>query len=249
MKNSNGIDVDAKVVKEIVGIVNDSIGDRIKEDVRKQRLRTQNSTPTRIWDLLNTSLCEHFESDDCMSYITKRGPWQMVMLFEKKSGFLFTFMREKRFAQLAQDSKRKNMHYLDMLTRHLNSDLQGSQNQMSLFEKRFNDQDQLQEAIDKLLKDLHKDDAIIQRHILVLFESSHYVLNSVRAVMIDSNLDIVAEVDWSEHIVAEESTIVGYTSGTSVMDSPTRGLKLTKKAAERKRTNPLKESKEGVKAK
>lgn len=242
MEKNNTIDVDPKVAQTIVGIINDSVGDRIKEDVRQQRLRTQNSTPTRIWDLLNTSLCECFESEDCMSYITRRGPWEMVMVYEKKSECLFTFMREKRFAQISQDGKRKNMHYLDMLARHLNSDLHTAYNQISLFEKKFDDQERLQEAIDKMLRALYEDDVVIQRHILILFESAHYVLNSVRAVMIDSNLNIVAEDNWTHYIMAEESTIVDHTHGiNSVMDNPSRGLKLTNKASQRQKTHPMKE--------
>lgn len=226
------------IVREIVmRSISEAVGDLIKEDVKRNRLRTHNGNGGRIWDFLNTELCEGFNSPDCMAYVTQRGPWEMVMVYERESKRLFTFMREARFATIRKEAyKRRRMHYLDMLTRHLNKELLAPVGQTSLFENKFDDQDDLHELVGRLLCTLQRDGAVIERHVLVLFESQNYQLTSIRAVMLDSNLDIVTEENWSNKIIANDSVIVDSVDvPNDPANDPNRGLRLTSKAAARKK--------------
>ncbi|WP_195986073.1 DUF5986 family protein [Clostridium sp. D33t1_170424_F3] len=241
--NKNTLEVDPAIRSIITQCISDAVGDKIREDVRLHGLRTQNSTPTRIWDLLNTDLCRHFNSPDCMAYTSKRGPWEMILVYEKQSGFLYTFMREKRFAEIrAKVGKRRRMHYVDMLVRHLNSDLKAPIEQLSMFPTHFDDEARLAESIQTLLANLLEDGAIVRRHVLVLFESARFVLTSVRAVMVDTNLNIVSEQNWSSSILVEESVIADQVKEPKdPANTPARGLKLTAKATARKESNPLRQ--------
>ena len=239
--NKNTLEVDSNIKAIITQCISDAVGDKIKEDIRLHGLKTQNSTPTRIWDLLNTDLCRHFNGPDCMAYTSKRGPWEMILVYEKQSGFLYTFMREKRFSEIrAKVGKRRRMHYVDMLVRHLNPDLKAPIGQTSMFPIHFDDEAQLAESVQALLVNLLEDGAVVRRHVLVLFESSRFILTSVRAVMVYTNLDIVAEKNWSSSISVEESVIAEQVEEPkNPANAPTRGLKLTAKAAARKESNPL----------
>lgn len=241
--NNNTLEVDSKIKAIITQCISDAVGDKIREDVRLHGLRTQNSIPTRIWDLLNTDLCHHFNSPDCMAYTSKRGPWEMILVYEKQSGFLYTFMREKRFTEIrAKVGKRRRMHYVDMLVRHLNPDLRAPVGQMSMFPVHFDDETQLAESVRTLLANLLEDGAVVRRHVLVLFESARFILTSVRAVMVDTNLDIVIEQDWSNAISVEESVIAEQVDEPkNPANVPARGLKLTAKAAARKESNPVRQ--------
>lgn len=226
------------IVREIImRSISEAVGDLIKEDEKRNRLRTRNGNSGRIWDFLNTELCEGFDSPDCMAYVTQRGPWEMVMVYERESKRLFTFMREARFATIRKETyKRRRMHYLDMLTRHLNADLLAPVGQTTMFENAFVDQDNLHELVSRLLRDLQRDGAIIERHVLVLFESQNYQLTSVRAVMLDSDLDIVAEENWSGKITARDSVIADTVdTPNDPANDPNHGLRLTSKAAARKK--------------
>jgi len=226
------------IVREIVmRSISEAVGDLIKEDVKRNRLRTHNGNGGRIWDFLNTELCEGFNSPDCMAYVTQRGPWEMVMVYERESKRLFTVMREARFATIRKETySRRRMHYLDMLTRHLNNDLTAPVGQTTMFEKEFVDQDDLHELVSRLLRDLLRDGVVIERHVLVLFESQNYQLTSVRAVMLDSNLDIVAEENWSSKISARDSVIADTVdTPNNPANDPNHGLRLTSKAAARKK--------------
>ncbi len=234
MSNNELNNINTKIVSKIVDDIHDAVGDGIKEDIHK--LKTYNSRASRIWDLINTNLLNSFDTIDCMSYDSMRGPWQMVMIYEKETGFLFTFMREKRFVELQNGTvTRKNMHYIDMLTRHLNSDLISETYQLRLFPISYNDEELLGEKINILLKKLKEDGAVLNRYVNVLFDSSNYQLNSIRATMIDSYLNIVYEQDWTEFINAQES-IVAEKVARDI--APTKQLTLTKKAIARKKSSP-----------
>lgn len=226
--------INENIITAIVNCVND-VPDIMKEDIRRNGLKTQNSTPTRIWDHLNTALCNAFNSPDCMSYITRRGCWQLVMVYEKESGNLYTLMRESRFLEVQREIKKgNNKHYVYLLARHLNNDLLKNIGQQSFLSEN-EDEKQLKEAVEKIFLDLNDDGMIVKRHVLVLFESDEMGLHSIRAVMVDSNLDIVLEQDWSEYISIEDSIIVEKTEkSNSPAENPSRGLELTKKATLRK---------------
>lgn len=250
------LQIDPKIKSIIVKCLCDAVEDKIKEDIQLHGLKTQNSTPTRIWDLLNTDLCNHFNSPDCMAYDTKRGSWGMVLVYEKQSNYLYTFMREQRFAQIKKDAiegKRKCMHYIDLLERSLNADLSALDGQLSLYPKyptHFADEEKLAKSVQDLLANLHEDGAVIRRHVLVLFDSKNFTLNSVRAVMLDTNLNIVDEQDWSSSILAEESIITEQVKEPkNPNNTPDRGLKLTAKATARKKSNPLRQVDEKREAK
>lgn len=248
MSTKKKLEISPEISLSIVQCINDAVGDRIKEDVKRHRLVTQNSTPSRIWDLLNTDLCTKFNSPDCMAYKSKRGPWEMVMVYEKCSGFLYSIMREKRYKEVYNKIRhRRRMHYVDILARHLNSDLISTTRQLSFIPTipvTFEDQDKVVEAVQKLLENLLEDNVVLKRHVLVLFEGANFQLSSVRAVMVNSNLDIVAEEDWSKYISIEESIIVDQVEDANIpFNNPTRGLKLTAKADKRKRSAQIRKIK------
>ena len=232
-----GFSVSPRIHNCIIQSVSDAVGDLIKEDVRRYRLRTRNGNAGRVWDFLNTSLCESLDSPDCMTYVVNRGPWEMVIVYEKETKWIYTIMREERFASIRHDTPRtRRMHYLDMFTRHFNSDLLASIGQTRMFIKEFADEGDLSELVGKMLYALQADGAVIDRHVLVLFDCRNYQLTSIRAVMIDSNLDIVAEEDWTSSIPSTDSVIVemeDYEANTA--KDPNHGLRLTSKAAARKK--------------
>jgi len=221
----------------IVDCIYIAVGDGIKEDVTRQGLRTRNSVPFRIWDLLNTYVCERLHTTDCMATTTKRGPWEIALVYDCTTGFLFTLMREKRFNELQSTvAKRRNMHYIDLLVRHLNSDLISHVGQTRLFPIHFEDEDKIAENVQKILLGFSEGIGEIKRHAIILFDSSNYNLTSVRAVIVDSNLNPVSEWDWTKYIPVQESSITEKVDNPNAPESnPSRGLELTAKATARKK--------------
>ena len=240
------ISISPEMIEKMVRCIADAVGDDIREDFQRSNLKTDNSFFSRIWDYLNTNLLNTLETDACDPIVTNRGPWDMVVLYENTSQCIFTFMREKRFAELQRRQRnRKRMHYIDMVTRYFNSDLLADQGQMSLFPHEFSDEDRLAELVGSFLHDLSGGVDIVRRHVLVLFNTDGFQLTSVRAVMITPSLEIAkgCEEDWSKYIANEESLIVERVeNATSPMNQPDRGLSLTAKALSRKKDKPHRKS-------
>lgn len=232
----------ASLVFKIVRCVEDAVGDDIQADIQLNDLQTRNSVPSRIWDLLNTNIVKTLETEDCTIAKAHRGPWEMLVIFEKTSQCIFTFMREKRFAELRRRQRqRKRMHYIDMLPRQLNKELLADQQQLSFIPHEFSDEEKLAELAQGLLHDLGGDVDIVRHHVLVLFDTVGYQLTHIRAVMVTPSLDIAqgSEHDWSQYIRAEESTIVEkVVDPTAPENHPNRGLSLTAKAVARKKNKP-----------
>lgn len=231
-----------ELIEKMVCCVEDAVGDDILLDVQRNDLRTTNSIPSRIWDLMNTNLIKKLDTEDCTIAMAHRGPWQMIIIFEKTSKCIITFMREKRFSELQKRQRsRARMHYLDMLTKQFNKDLLAAHQQTALFPHNFSDENQLSELVQMLLNDLEGDVAVVRNHVLVLFETVGYQLSHIRAVKVTPNLEIAqnSEQDWSKYISVNESFVVDKVANPEAPENkPNRGLTLKPKALARKKDKP-----------
>lgn len=236
------INISSEIISVIVSCLEDAVGDDIREDVQRSNLQTRNSVPTRIWDFLNRNLIERLDADECNIAKAHRGPWQMLIIFEKSTQCIITFMREGRFKELKKRQKQRHkMHYVDMLARHFNRELPPDQHQLCFLPHVFSDENKLGELVANLLQDLNSDADVVKNHILVLFESSGYQLTSVRSIMVTPSLEIAkdCEQDWSNFISREESVIVEKVSNAAAPENqPNHGLKLKSKALARQKTRP-----------
>lgn len=236
------ISFSTELIAQIVHCIEDAVGDDIRADVRQHNLQTTNSNPSRIWDFLNTNVIKALDTEDCTIAKTHRGPWEMLVVIEKSTQCILTFMREKRFAELRnRQRKRVHMHYLDMLTKQFNRDLLSNQQQLSFIPHVFSDEERLAELIQTMLCDLGGNREVVRHHVLILFETIGYQLTHVRAVMVTPSLDIAqnCEQDWSQYITADESTVVERVANpNSPSNQPNRGLTLTAKAVARQKSKP-----------
>lgn len=230
------------LITKIVRCVEDAVGDDILADIQRNELETRNSIPFRIWDLLNKNVLKTLDTKDCVIARAHRGPWEMLIIFERTSQCIITFMREKRFSDLQKRQRqRKHLHYVDILAKQFNKELLANQQQLSLFPHKFSDEDQLAELVQNLLFDLGSNANLVRNHILVLFDTVGFQLTHIRAVMVTPSLDIAigSEHDWSRFISANESVVVEKVNNSKTPGNhPGRGLSLTAKAIERKKGKP-----------
>lgn len=229
-----------ELIAKIVRCVENAVGDDIRADIRQQDLQTGNSIPSRIWDLLNTNIVKTLDVEDCTIAKAHRGPWEMLIVFERSTQCILTFMRERRFTELRnRQRKRVHMHYIDMLAKQFNKDLLSDQQQLTFIPHTFSDENRLADLVQTMLHDLEGGSEVVRHHVLVLFETVGYQLTHIRAVMVTPSLDIAqnSEQDWSRYIAADESTVVEkVTTPTSPSNQPNRGLTLTAKALARQKS-------------
>ncbi|MBQ6116557.1 MAG: hypothetical protein IJL08_04435, partial [Oscillospiraceae bacterium] len=182
--HTNEFSFPTEIISKIVRCVEDAVGDDIRADIRQHDLQTRNSVPSRIWDLLNTNIIKTLDANVCTLAKVRRGPWEMLIIFEKTTQCILTFMREKRFSELRSNRRnRVNMHYLDMLSTQFNKELLSDQQQLSFIPHTFSDENRLAELVQTMLHDLEGDAEIVRHHVLVLFETVGYQLTHIRAVM------------------------------------------------------------------
>ena len=240
--HTTDISFPSELIAKIVRCVEDAVGDDIRADVRHHDLQTRISVPFRIWDLLNTNIIKTLDTQDCTIAKAHRGLWEMLIVFERTTQCIFTFMREQRFTELRnRQHKRKNMHYLDMLAMQFNKDLLADEQQLRFIPHTFSDEDRLSELVQTMLHDLEGDAEVVRHHVLVLFETVGYQLTHIRAVMVTPSLDIAqnSEQDWSRYITADESAVVEEVANPNTPGNrPNRGLSLTAKAMARKKSRP-----------
>jgi len=238
----NDMNFPLDLVRKMVRCVEDAVGDDIREDIQSNDLRTMNSVPSRIWDLLNTKLYKTLKAEECTIATAHRGPWQMIIIFEKTTECIFTFMREKRFSELQRKQRsRIHMHYIDMLAAQFNKALLADKQQLTFIPHHFTDEENLAELVQDMLHDLGSDAAIVRNHVLVLFDTIGYQLTHIRAAKVTPNLDIAqgCEQDWSTYITVSESSVVEKVEHPeNPANNPNRGLKLKSKATERKKNKP-----------
>lgn len=225
-------------IQVIIKCISDAVGDDIKHDVKSHRLVTQNSTPSRVWDFINTNICERFALTDVIAHPTKRGPWELVPAFERETGIIYSLMREERFITLKKElPKRRNAHYVDAFVKSLNADLVAPHNQITLFPLQpchFSNEDIIPDILDNILSDLGVPGVLVKRHALILFKSFNNELSSVRCCIVDSSLDIVEQANWSNSINAHESVITDdIVNKTSAYNDPTMGLQFKQKAKDK----------------
>lgn len=238
---TDSIVISDKIASYLVSAIEGAVGDDIKEDVRKNHLVTQNSTPSRIWDFINRDIIELADNNGCLVSITKRGPWNMIVLYDTESQDVLTIMREERLSEISRTlNQRKSLHYLQAFTECFNSDLCAAGKQQSMFEEvnvRNDVYEEAEKVVQKMTESINSAETLpIERHVLVLFSSMNFQLTNIRAVMIDTDLDIVCEQSWNKYISASESIVADVVSPTNedaAYNNPTRGLKLKAKATER----------------
>lgn len=230
-------DLERDFPEKVVNAINSAVTDDIKKDIRDSNLSRQdmNSYAARIWDLVNRNTDLAFKNDaSIITGITTRGPWKLRPVFDKKSGIIFTIMREERFYSVRKDPQNRK-HYIGELACGLNHDLENLQ--QTLLEKPPIDE-KIVATIKKISNDLSLSSDMIKNHAIILFSSTEDILKSVRCIMINPMFEECVSVSWNNFIKIRDSVIVDKISEPeSKFNDPTHGLSLTAKAKKRKGTH------------
>lgn len=180
------------------------------ENFKEHPTVTQNGRGAAIWNNIHTQLVKNFSIEGFKTGKIARGPWELVYLFDEKSKYLYTFMRNSNFVNIHKAKvEDKVYHYTNILSR-LNGSLLGTykpQNQqLSLFDSFLVDSD-TDAKLDYILQDMIgeiSDD--IERYALVLVDCNRGEVKNIECVIPIAYMDPMYREDWSEYINAEFST-------------------------------------------
>ena len=231
----------SEIAKIFAKSISNAVGDGISEDVLSKGLVTQNGSPARIWDILHANLVKTFSTEQIVAKPSKRGGWEILPMFDKRTGVVFCCMREKNFASISRrDPKKQRRHYLNALIKSFNRDLPLLQTKLDLGLVTDEIENQIVDVtISRIACDLGIPRNVITRHALVLFQSYDNQLVSLRCCAVNSQFEIIDSIDWSDYIPATTSVIVeAVDDQTNIKNTPTQGLRLKKKAEERLEKKP-----------
>ncbi|GIO85533.1 hypothetical protein J25TS5_24650 [Paenibacillus faecis] len=194
-------------------IIIDAIRNANKKDIMEFRMErkveTFNSVHFLKWDFINTNIIRTLPSDQFQCVKVKRGPlWELVLIYDKETQYLYAAMQEKRFRQLSERLYKETVHYIDALS-SINYDLEADVDlnpakQIYLFETENVDWNEQVEYELKLM--LHLLEGEVTRFVLVTFSTDKGEIASVNAIMPSAELEIAYEENWNEFITADFST-------------------------------------------
>ncbi|PWK15029.1 DUF5986 family protein [Tumebacillus permanentifrigoris] len=196
-----------------------AIKDDVAEFLAIRKLITFNSRHNLKWDFINTNVVHNLPTSDYQHVLIPRGSlWEVACLYEKESGYLYAFMRDKNFRSLSTRRRRVKPHYLDALAA-INKDLSIDTNyrvgqQMQLFDTLSDEWNQgMQGILSEITEQLQQP---LNRFVLISFDTHREDLISVNACMLTPNLGIAYKEDWSEFITLDFSAALAFGDGAQL---------------------------------
>jgi len=184
-------------IQKVYQALSQAVGEDYQEADARLELITHNSKPSLIWDFIHRNLIKSFPQKDILHSTQKRGPWEILLLYDPESKLLLSFMNEKRFKFIRDAGDDSRPLYIRALLL-LNGELQGVAKQQFLFQTEFEKSpDRIKELLNNLCMtffDPTKQE--IEHHVLVVFSTSYSIITSLNAYILDRDLDIVADGNW-----------------------------------------------------
>lgn len=239
MKQKNDLErISSQVIQKIYQCLFQAVGEDYQEAESHLELETHISKPYLIWDLINRNLIRSFSESDVIYSSKKRGMWVILLLYDKKSKMLLSFMKESRFKEI-QKAKRKNQPQYIRALLLLNQDLQAKVKQQKLFV--ITDPKDVNEQLRDLLNSLCANFmepvvSEVKHHALIVYTSSYGQLTSLKAYVLDTDLDFVAERDLLD---VTKPILSNQVDQISKDDDKQKQPKLTSKAKQRLKQKEL----------
>lgn len=228
------INISRPVATAIVSAVY-NVGDFMKEEISRLDLITGNYKNGLFWSKLNTNVHEAITSSGGRAPAIRVGFYEFVLV--EHENYLLTFMREPRFRDVqAMVKSEGKLSYQNLLVQQFNSDLEADVAQTTMFPMHEYDEEDLLRQFNKIFGNTESSDEATRYYMMILFDvDGFFNLRKIKAVIVDSNFDIVEEQDWSHYIPVKETVIVEKVlDPSSPVNKPSRGITLKPKALERK---------------
>ena len=180
------------------------------ENFKEHPTVTQNGRGAAIWNNIHTQLVKNFSVEGFKTGKIARGPWELIYLFDEKSKYLYTFMRDKNYVNLHKGNMEDKLyHYSNILSR-LNGSLLGTyepeNQQLSFIDSFVIDCDtdtKLESLLRAMVGEINDD---IERYALVLVDCKRGEVKHIECVIPIAYMNPMYREDWSEYINAEYVT-------------------------------------------
>lgn len=223
--------VSSDVIQKIYQCLFEAVGEDYQEAESHLNLETHVSKPFLIWDLIYRNLIHTFTGSNVIYSTKKRGMWEVMLLYDKCSKTVLSFIKDSRFSAIRKAKAGQQPQYIRALLT-LNSGLQAKRKQQRLFPDHVfrDDSSELAVLLDDLCKNFMEPVlGEIPNHVMVAFSANYGQITSLKAYVLDKDLDAVDEEDWLERSKPILSNEVVKATDETLIKQP----RLKKKAMER----------------
>lgn len=193
------IPLEAEVIRTIIKAI-ESADFLFKDFMREEDFDTDNGADSFIWNFYNRAITNALPADRFQIPVEQRGCWKFPEIYDKKTGYLYTLMRETRLAHLRNNASSEMFHYTNVLSK-LNDSLSDSyclaNEQMNLFEPNYSpdDNDMLENILKSLTGQL---DGPVNRYVLIAFNIVHGQVSMIKGVVPAIGMQYFNEEMWTD---------------------------------------------------
>jgi len=181
--------------------------------IADQNLSFNNGFPLVRWAFINKRLYLDVQNENVMNLKCKRGPWQLVLMFDKPTGYLYVFMKNSRFEEVQSGSRQAStpFHYIEALASY-NIGVESELDEYNINKDRLGEYQTYleidsesvailtEEILNSMLGDMKEQ---VKRLVVVTFTTSNLGITEFKAIIPTTNLDIIYQEDWSTFIDVE----------------------------------------------
>lgn len=219
------------VKSQIFECISDAVSEDMQEADSKLNFKTHVSFPFLKWDLLNRNLISKFDGSNIIFSDTKRGFWEILLMYEPNSKTVISFMRKSRFYTIKNSKSNNRPKYIQSLVQ-LNDELVAPVKQIALFEDETYSQEFNQELLailDQMCNNFseHINQSEVN-HTILVFDEYRGMVTSMEAFVLDNDFNVVFEENWLDIVKPMMTNSINNT----IISSPTT-LSLSDKAVSR----------------
>lgn len=170
---------------------------------------TDNGSEGTKWNFINKQIKNGLPQDRFQIEVLYRGPWKFLGIYDRRTQYLYTMMREKNLVTLRRNAASRVFHYtnaLSKLNEELKTEYTMENEQLCLFPDMMYDEagnNSLKNILKSLIK---KIDGTIKRYVLVAFDISHGQVTDIKAVIPAVGMNYFKEEDWTDFLSVSYST-------------------------------------------
>lgn len=213
--------LDEELLKTIAMSISEGVGIDFIHARKQLDTFTQNSSPTLIWDLINSNLRKRLGEDYACIHKKQRGIWEFLLIVDKKSKKIITIMRENRLKDIVKHPYKNKKHYTAALAL-LNNALRPRQHKLINIPLNQDNSEFLQELSQELCAEIEQNMLKDSLYCILSFKSSSGVMTAFSANYLTKNLEISEVFSLNEYMPKKNyDAIVADTEKTEdVLDIP-----------------------------
>lgn len=174
----------------------------------EEEFPTDNGSEGAKWNYINKLVKTGLSEDRFQIEVLYRGPWKFLGIYDRKTKYFYTLMREKNLNMLRRNAMCKLFHYTNALSK-LNDRLKNGytveNEQLCLFPGMMYDEEG-EELLEKILNTLIKKiDGTIKCYVLIAFDISHGQVTNIKGVVPSIGMNYFKEEDWTDFLSATYS--------------------------------------------